>query len=218
MAIVSKGKKESEPSWRPNFVNKAELPDIKIVRTDFIVNIIAVTVAICVVFFLLQREYRSYALSQTVAKMEERIRSAGPDDAKFLKFSETFRKSAQYVIELEKFYDVPFNSHDFLYELSQIKPEDLIFKSVSLSESNDVKAKKVDYVVSISGDAKNLTVIEQFKNILGEAEIFQVEGYDLSVNETLSGRDEKTGIFPYKISVRMSPIKKAAAKKKGGAK
>lgn len=35
---MSKGRKVREPSWRPNFVNKSELPDIKVVRTDFIVN------------------------------------------------------------------------------------------------------------------------------------------------------------------------------------
>ena len=209
---MSRGNKEMQPFWRPNFVNQAELPDIKVVRTDFIINFVAVTLTLCLGFFLLQREYRAYSLGQAISQMEQQIRVADADDIESLKLSESFRKSAQYVIEVEQFYDSPFLAHEVIYGLSQIKPDDLIFGSVSLNEFPfKVGAKTlVAYNVVISGKAQNLTVLDDFKRILEEAELLQVPGFDLEIDETLQGRDESTGIFPYKLVIGLKPGKSPA--------
>lgn len=204
-----------QPFWRPNFVNQSELPDIKVIRTGFIINFIAVMFALCVAFFLLQREYRVYTLGQTIEDMEQQIRVADADDVENLKLSESFRSAAQYVIEVEKFYDSPLLAHYFLYGLSIIKPEDLIFSSVSFNESVvKVEGKdRVAYSINISGDAKSLTVLDDFKKILTEAELLQITGFELKIDETLQGRDEKTGIFPYRLAVSLTPIQEAVVKK-----
>jgi hypothetical protein len=210
-----------KPFWRPNFVNQSELPDIKVIRTDFIINFVAVTLALCVAFFLLQREYRSYSLAKTISQMEQQIRVADADDIENLKLSESFRQSAQYIIEVEQFFDSPLLAHDFLYGLSVIKPEDLIFNSVSLNESISQAGGKagVGYSIVISGNAKNLTVLDDFKKILEEADLLQIPDFDLEIDETLQGRDEKTGIFPYRIAIKLTPAKPAAPvkAKEGGA-
>jgi len=212
---VSKRKKEMQPFWRPNFVNQSELPDIKVVRTGFIINFIAVTIALCIAFFLMQREYRSYSLGQTITTMEQQIRVADADDTENLKLSELFRASAQYIVEVENFFSSPLLAHEFLYDLSVIKPEDLIFNSISLDESIVKQSGKdvVIYSINISGDAKNLTVIEGFKKILEEADLLKVVGFELAINESLQGRDEKTGIFPYRLAITLTPAKEAAPKK-----
>jgi len=211
---VSKRKKEVQPFWRPNFVIPAELPDIKVVRTGFIINFIAITLALCVAFFLLQREYRAYVLGHTIADMEQQIRVANADDVENLKSSEAFRSAAQYVVEVEKFYSAPLQAHTFLYSLAQIKPEDLIFNSVSLSETVVKQNGKnaLAYNINITGDAKSLTVLDDFKKILEDADLLKVEGFDLQIDETLQGRDEKTGIFPYRLAISLTPRVKAAPK------
>ena len=140
---MSKSKKEMQPFWRPNFVNQAELPDIKVIRTGFIINFIAVTIALCVAFYLLQLEYRSYALGRTILTMEQQIRVSDSDDIENLKLSESFRESAQYIVEVEKFFDSPLLVHEFLYGLSEIKPEDLIFNSIMLMNRSLSKGVKM---------------------------------------------------------------------------
>lgn len=211
---MSKSKKEMQPFWRPNFVNQAELPDIKVIRTDFIINFIAVTVALCVAFFLLQREYRAYALGNTIADMEQQIRVADADDVENLKLSEAFRSSAQHVVEVEKFFSSPLQAHAFLYSLAEIKPEDLIFNSVSLGETVIKQGGKaaVAYNINITGDAKSLTVLDDFKKVLEDAELLKIDGFGLQIDETLQGRDEKTGIFPYRLAILLTPEVKAAPK------
>jgi hypothetical protein len=207
-----------QPHWRPNFVNQSELPDIKVIRTGFIINFVAVTLALCVAFSLLQREYRAYSLRQTIEGMEQRIRVAEADDLANLKMSEAFRSSAQSVVEVESFFDAPLLAHEFIYGLSQIKPEDLIFNSVSFSETLSQQGGQsgVGYSLSISGDAKGLTVLDEFKMILGEAELLQIPGYSLQIDESLQGRDEKTGIFPYSMAISLKPAPKPAPKAADG--
>jgi hypothetical protein len=204
-----------QPFWRPNFVNQSELPDIKVIRTGFIVNFVAVMLALCVAFFLLQREYRIHALSKTIADMEQRIRVAEADDVENLKLSETFRASAQYVVEVEKFFASPLQAHEFLYNFSVIKPEDLIFNSVAFSESvvNQGGQNTVGYNINITGDAKSLTVLDDFKKILADAALLKLEGFGLEIDETLQGRDEKTGIFPYRLAITLRPEETVAPKK-----
>ena len=209
---MSRSKKEMQPFWRPNFVNQSELPDIKVIRTDFIINFIAVTITLCVAFYLFQREYRSYALGETIVGMEQQIRVADADDVENLKRSETFRESAQYIVEVEKFFDAPLLVHDFLYDLAEIRPEDLIFNTVSLAESMAKQSNKNvrTYNIQISGSAKNLTVLDDFKKILFEEEILQVSGFALEIDETLQGRDDKTGIFPYRMAITLTSEEKKA--------
>jgi len=214
---MSRGKKTIQPFWRPNFVNQSELPDIKVVRTDFIINFIAIALACGVAFFLLQREYRSHTLGQTIVDIEQRISAADAEDAASLKLSWSFRDSAQYIVEVESFLNTPLRVHEFLYSLSGVKPQDLIFKSISLSESAPAKgASALSYTIRITGDAKSLTVIDDFKKILTEADLLKLPEFDLEINETLQGRDEKTGIFSYSLAITLTPNKKAAPKKSEG--
>ncbi len=211
---MSKSKKEVQPYWRPNFVNQSELPDIKAIRTDFIINFVAVTLALCVAFFLLQREYRSFTLGKTISNMEQQIRVADADDIENLKLSESFRESAQHIVEVEKFFDSPLLAHEFLYGLSAIKPKDLIFNSISLNESVIKQGGKdvVSYNINLTGDAKDLTVVGDFKKMLEQAVILKLPGFEMEISETLQGRDEKTGIFPCRLAIALVPVKPAAPK------
>lgn len=215
---MSRSKKEMQPYWRPNFVNQSDLPDIKVIRTDFIINFIAVTMALGVAFFLLQSEYHTYALGRTTSDMEQRISAANPDDVENLKLSESFRESAQYIAEVEKFFNTPLLAHEFLYGLSKIKPADLIFNSISLSESIIKQGGKntIAYGINLAGDAKDLTVIDDFKKVLEQDQLFQIPGFEMEISETLLGRDEKTRIFPFRLAITLTPAIKAAPKNEEG--
>jgi hypothetical protein len=206
---VSKSKKRIHPNWRPNFVNAAELPDIKIVRTDFIINIVAVGLMSLLAFYVLQREYKAHVLGQTVAQLEERIRASEADDRASIKLSEAFKKKAAHVVELEKFYLSPFLLHDFFARIAELRPEELIFNRVSFAERVDTvdKKKQLVYKVTVEGDVRSLTVLDEFKGVLAEADVFDVDGYALEISETMGGRDAKTGIFTYTLDLTLVPSK-----------
>ena len=210
---MSKANKNIQPHWRPNFVNTSELPDIKVVRTDFIINFVAVVLMLLVGFYVLQREYKAYSLQKEIDVMEQQIRVAEADDAAFLKLSREFRDLAAHIAELEKFHATPVQAHKFLTQLTQMRPEELIFEQISLVESLQTvdKAKQVIYRINISGEVRSLTILDEFKGDLSEWELLNVEEYTLEIDESLQGRDAVTGIFPYTLEITLKPAKPDAA-------
>lgn len=206
---MSKANKNLQPNWRPNFVNAAELPDIKVIRTDFIINFIAVLLMLLVGFYVLQREYRAYALKNTIEGLEQRIRVAEADDAASLKLSREFRDLAANIAELEKFYATPVMMHELLAAITRIRPDELIFKQLSLVESlveEDTK-QIVTYRINISGEVRSLTVLDEFKGELSNWDLLNFEGYALVIDESLQGRNADTGIFPYTLEITLKPAK-----------
>jgi len=101
-------KRDIQPYWRPDFKIQSTLPDIKVVRTDFIINCIVVALALVAVFSLLRQEYRAHVLRSSIAVIEKRINASEAADKLNLKRSEGFKKSAQSVVELQRFYRAPF--------------------------------------------------------------------------------------------------------------
>jgi len=218
-------KREIQPYWRPDFKIKSTLPDIKVVRTGFIVNFIAVALVLIAVFTLMQREYRAYSLHSSIAGMEQRLRVSQADDNLSLKESEHFRKSAQSVEELQRFFRVPFTAHEFLAELSLLKPEGLIFSRVMISEavfSRKGKGKgaaatsEMTYAINITGDVRGLTVLTQFKGALQASPSLNPEGFKVVVDESMQRRDAATGITPFQVSILLTPETARPAASKGG--
>lgn len=217
-------KREIQPYWRPDFKIQSTLPDIKVVRTDFIINSIAVALALIAGFTLLQREYRAYSLRSAIVGMEQRIRVSEADDNLNLQESARFRESAQSIEELQRFFRVPFTAHDFLAELSLLKPKGLIFSRVMISEAVITSKKKgqggtaakpqVKYTINVTGDVRELTVLTQFKGALKASPLLNPEGFEVMVNESMQQRNAATGITPFQVSISLAPapVKPAAAK------
>lgn len=217
------GKHDMQPYWRPDFKIQSSLPDIKVVRTDFIINFIAVALVLVAVFTLLQREYRAYSLNSSIDGMEQRIRLSEADDNINLKESERFRESAQSVEELQRFFSAPFVAHEFLAELASLKPEGLIFSRVMLTEESVEKKGKgqasaepqMTYAINIAGDVRGLTVLAEFKGALQASPSLNAEGFEVLVVERMQQRNAETGITPFQVSISLEP-KLSASPSKGG--
>ena len=107
---MRRNKKDNHPNWRPNFVNPSELPDIKVIRTNFVINIVAVFLALSAITLFLTREYNLRSLEETINRLEDRISEAESTDKNNLKLSREFKKAAEYVVEVGKFSDTPFDT------------------------------------------------------------------------------------------------------------
>lgn len=211
---MAKRKGNIQPHWRPDFRITDTLPDIKVIRTDFLVNFVAVTLALVVAFYVLQREYRIYDLNSTIQTMSEAAQSEEAVNAKRLALSGEFIKASQHIVELEKFYQMPISAHKLMAELCRLKPDGLLFNAIKFDESvvKNGKKSEIQYQVSLAGLVKDPVVLEAFKSELNGSGVLNVDGYAVSTRESLMSRDAKTGIFPYSLSVTLAPT----SGKKGG--
>lgn len=218
---MSSKNKDIQPYWRPDFRDPSTLPDIKVVRTDFLVNVVAVVLLALVAVFVLQREYRAWVLKGRIASLDEEIRLAEPDDRIFIKQSEEFRESGQYIVEMNSFYEAPFTAHELLVELALLKQEELMFTQVTLSEAIATPKKgakpvagpkPIEYQIRIDGEVHedDLDVFSLFKQALSESDYLKVDGYETRIAEDMGSKDERSDLFPYVLTIQVSPAQKTA--------
>lgn len=201
---MSKRSKDIHPYWRPNFVDTSRLPDIKVVRTHFVINIVAVTLLCLAAAAFVQKEYRAFILTRTIAELKDQIEVATPENRANLKLSGEFRTGAADIADLEVFYLTPFRAYAFLQQLSAARPEELIFNEVSFREEAS-GPKTMVYQILISGEVRFLTTLDEFTSFLDDWEMLQIESYELSIDEAVEGRDAATGIFPYRLNIGLTP-------------
>lgn len=208
---MSKRKQTLQPYWRPNFRIPATLPDIKVIRTDFTVNFIAIMLVIIAGAYLVQREYRAHILGETIARMEDQVLRSEPDDKAYLQMNERFRSAAAHIVEAQKFYDSPIQVHELLANLTAVQPDDLIFSRITFAESirRTGTHANMEYAINITGQVRDLRVLDGFKSALQQADFLRPTGFSNEVDEAVQAPDAQTRIFPYRLAITLSP-KRAA--------
>ena len=192
-------------------MNPAKLPDIKVVRTNFIINFFAIAFFVITGVLLLQREYRVRALGEAIERLEEQVEKASPENTKSLKLSKQFVEAGKKVAEVELFYLAPFTAQEFLVALADFRPGKTTLKSISFQESSPGEAKNeaaLSYSIRLAGEVVNLTDLDAFKKQLSNWDFLNLEDYELSVSETMQGRSEATGTFSYTLNISLEPVSK----------
>jgi len=205
--VSKKSNKDIQPHWRPNFRIPSTLPDIKAIRTDFIVNSIAATLALLFTFLVVQKEFRAYVLRNSIEDMERRIRVAEPGDNASLEKSREFKTASKRVLEADTFYDAPWVAHRLFTDLVTMKPEGLIFTQVAMNQqvTEADNGTIVTYRVVMSGEVEELIELTRFKRSLSESDALNREGFTSEIAESLQDRDTKTGIYPYSLTIELTP-------------
>lgn len=108
--------------WRPDFRDVASLPDTKTVRTNFFVNLIAVSVAGALVIYVAQRELGVAALRESLADVESRIATSAPLSEKAQATYKLFQAEEAKFNEAFAFVRTPFRFHEFLLHLGRVMP------------------------------------------------------------------------------------------------
>lgn len=101
-------KGEIQPHWRPDFRNPSTLPDIKVIRTDFIVNGIAIACLLVAVFLAGRQEYTIMGLGGESKQLSSEIQAGERADKQAVALSQRFRDAGKAIEDLERFYRAPF--------------------------------------------------------------------------------------------------------------
>lgn len=200
-------------NWHPNFRIESTLPDIRVVRVHIISRIVLYTAILIAVAIIVHREYESHLLSQTIDRLEQQIQSASSADRSRLEKSNQFRELAFNVKELQRFFNVPLMVHDSVVALARMKPNELTFTRLDLSELvvqvkvGKKSQPKVVFKLNVFGNVKDLPVLTQFKRELEESQLLNRSNYTVIINEDIGQRDIETGIVPFQLSILLEPGK-----------
>ena len=208
---LRKPKKIVQPAWHPNFRNVDTLPDIKAIRTDFVINWGVVLVAVALLMFFLKNEFSALAIGRNIKEFETKISENDTDNNNNLKLSGEFGILSKEITEVEAFMNVPIKPSAFLLNFTEIKPEEMLLHSINYDSQNinlgsrkTAPGKSLNIRGSISGSPAEVTqLVTEFVETLKKLEMIEESLHKVELQSLV--RDESLGLFNYYIRIELVP-------------
>jgi hypothetical protein len=118
------------PAWHPNFRNFERLPDTKVVRTTFFINVAAGALALVLVGIVGWREYQADLYAQQTFAAQERIDRNQKQNAEALRLTKAFNDEEKKFAEAAAFTRAPMTATEFVTLLSQTLPREIQLEHV----------------------------------------------------------------------------------------
>ncbi len=126
-----RNKRVFHPHWRPDFRDVVLLPDIKVVRTQFLSIFLTLTVAVALLGWLLFTEHGIRLAEDELASVRAEIAATRAENSELVRLSGEFTREARHVEELLAFLDLPFDYHAVLVSIAEIRPRAVTYNIVS---------------------------------------------------------------------------------------
>lgn len=125
----------AQPAWHPNFRNYQKLPDIKVVRTAFFVNGVAILVLLALATYLGLKEWQLHAINTQIAQEQAQIdRDKRVSDQAIALFKK-FQAEEAKVNEVEAFVTSKPLVSALLLRLAQTMPKNIALDNFDLRDT-----------------------------------------------------------------------------------
>jgi hypothetical protein len=189
------------PAWHPSFRNYERLPDIKVVRTVFFVNAVAITVALAIFTVFIFKEYHLYSLRRQVADVRaqsDRDRR-GSDQA--IALFKKFQGEEKKILEIDAFLKARPLFSDLLLQIGQTLPKNIALTSLDEHDNGLVMRGSVRGAPELaSGEASNY--VEQLRGDPAIKALFD------EVTLTSISRNAATGRLSIELFLKFKGAKK----------
>jgi hypothetical protein len=120
------------PQWHPNFRNYEKLPDTKVVRTTFFINVAAVTLAAALVLLTGYREMRIRDLTRQIAETQAEIDRNQKQSNEAERLSKIFADEEKKLLEVAAFTATPVSPSEMVLLLGETLPKEVQIELVDL--------------------------------------------------------------------------------------
>lgn len=214
MARKSERKASSEPAWRPNFVLKDELPDTKVVRTNFLLNFLSVFVAICAVGVVAYNKY-SLATTQTLMEsVESEVLRGRDENQKTIELFREYAKLTKPLGEVVSFGYTPIGFSELVHTLAIKKPEGMLLDQIRVSFTTEGEGRRGKPAILLElagtldageGQLPSEVISAYQKSVAEHPDIKEV----VTRNE-LTGfqRDDRLKLFTFRVEIALNAEEK----------
>ncbi len=211
--MQKESKKEPIRNWHPNLRLADSLPDIKVVRTGFMVNLVAVIILVLLVGLNVQRELAILSTSSELGKLEQHIQGLKSQNDKSLRLSGQFKRNAKLLEDLSLFYGISYPPLEFLVPVVQNRPEDITFLGFQYSirhiGTDKKKVKHEDFagVFTITGFLKGsspqeIAAVSAYRDALQNMEPFKDKVFKATVTKSFSNKAANIHEFQIEVIVK----------------
>ena len=143
--MATTAKRREEPAWHPNFRIAEELPDIKPVRTAFLINIITVAAALGGIAFY---AYVSLQIGQVDAsneRLRQEIADIKPSYTAKVKRNRTFGELEKRLNDVNRFYETRYELLPIVRALSDACPDNIFYRILGMRHVLTTKGRKRNF-------------------------------------------------------------------------
>ncbi|MEX0330889.1 MAG: hypothetical protein AB3N64_05640 [Puniceicoccaceae bacterium] len=210
MATLRKSKTATQRLWRPDFRDVQSLPDTKVIRTGFLLNFIALALALGSITLYGMREYSLQTLIKSVKELEQQVASSDSQNREILDTNKRFRQSAEVVAEAVAFDHQALQFHPFLSQLGESLQEGMVLSVVEMQSEIIVEqnTKLPPFVIQLQGQvledapAKPAQVLSDFQEALLQLPSLQGKGIEMEMAQF--SRNNQFGHFDFTLLVKIS--------------
>ena len=118
------------PAWHPNFRNFERLPDTKVVRTSFFINVAALFVTLMVVIYTAYAEYNLHSLGGAIEELQQGIDKNRPGSERAVAQFKKFQDEEKRLLESVDFSSGKFVPSAFLLHLGDTLPLGIAIRQI----------------------------------------------------------------------------------------
>ncbi len=211
----SKAKEADAYYWHADFRRVDSLPDVKVVRTKFFVNFMAVAAPLLLAAWVANNELEAGSLREEITTLEDSVAVARPRNDEAVKLDKAFAQERVKVNAFTSFYEPAVEPLELLAIFSESRPEGLIFDRLNLTQRKETARKgkvvveTIIPVVTIYGELEGdsneaLAVLKAYEQQLLEIEELKdrIENFDAAPS-----RSSDNDSFRFKISMDLPNAK-----------
>lgn len=213
--VSFKKQKKTSNLWHTDFADRTTLPDVKVIRTSFLVNFASFVVVSSLFSYLAFSEINAAGLRSQMSDLREGIEAKSKQNRQYIKLSKEFEKTAALVEDFQRFYKGLIRPHELLMEIAKNKPEGIVLDEAGFSHI-EKKAKSKGGVPesyfmqriggTIQGEYENaLAVVDSYVDALKSSEKLNPVIDEIEVSSLR--RDPVLELFTYVIEIKLKPLK-----------
>lgn len=195
------------PLWHPNFRNFERLPDTKVVRTTFFINVAAGAIAVVLLAFVGWREYQVHVFDQQTAAAQAEIAKNKKLNDEGLRLTKVFTDEDKKLAEASAFIQAPLETTELLAVLGQSLPKEIQLEYLDLRFSDPVAPRCV--LRGLAAGSKDQAsgaasaYVETLRTQPRLAQVFE------SVKLNALNPDPRTGALLFEVELRYKNAKGA---------
>lgn len=205
--MAKKTKTVARPAWRPNFRNDQELPDVKVVRTQFLLNFISLALLTGLIANLLISEYKLISLQTQLDQLTEQINSNTQANDEAEKLSKQFTDKSKIAEEIIDFYNIELPVTEVIMLIVSQLPDEAVLMNFDINSTAANKGKSIQYDIILRGSVgdRDTTpaskIISDWLDEMRNNKLLPVA--DSGITLSSFERNANLGVHDFSISLRL---------------
>jgi hypothetical protein len=168
------------PAWHPNFRNYKKLPDVKVVRTAFFVNGLAIVVAISLGSYVGFREYQLNGVNKQITEVQAQIDRDKKISDQAVALFKKFQAEEVKITEVETFVKSKPLVSVLIMRLAQTLPPNIALDNIDFRDTG------MTLRLSVKGDAGAASgyASEYLEQLRADKELAQFDQFTFTATPT----------------------------------